>query len=206
MYPSIEERIYDMQQRMINGCVRLPVDHPLQPPMIEPLQSIPADAEVVGDQTGLESTNNELSVSPPKLTTQTSNPFVVQDLINHYSGELPDFEPNLEKASELASDEVISECPQQQESNLQVALNTRTDLVIHHAYQPSHLNATHSNISFGISLRNLANQKLSASENYSFFSEESTFGVQPLNVASPSNTIMIDSDYDEEESIICDQP
>jgi len=30
--------------------------------------------------------------------------------------------------------------------------------------------------------------------------------VQPLNVAAPSNTIMIDSDSNEEDSIICDQP
>jgi len=49
MYPFVEERIHDMQQRRINACVRLPADHPLQPPMIEPLQSIPVDAEVVGD-------------------------------------------------------------------------------------------------------------------------------------------------------------
>jgi len=87
-----------------------------------------------------------------------------------------------------------------------MAPNNCTDLVIHLAYKPSHLNATHSNISFGISLRNLANQKSSASENHSFFLEDSTFVVQPLNVAAPSNTIMIDSDSDEEDSIICDQP
>jgi len=47
MYHSIEERIHDMQQRRINACVRLPADHPLQPPMIEPLQFVPADAEGV---------------------------------------------------------------------------------------------------------------------------------------------------------------
>jgi len=82
--------------------------------------------------------------------------------------------------------------------------NTCTDLIIQPAYQPSHLNATHSNISFGISLRNLANQKSSAFENQSFFSKDSTFVVQPLNVAAPANTIMIDSDSDEEDSIICD--
>ena len=44
MYPSIEERIHDMQQRRINACVKLPADHPLQPPMIEPIQFVPADA------------------------------------------------------------------------------------------------------------------------------------------------------------------
>jgi len=91
MYPSVEEKLHDMQQRRINACARLPADHPLQPPMIEPLQSILADVEVVGDQTGPESANHEVSVSPPKPTTQTSDPSVIQDLINHYSGELPGF-------------------------------------------------------------------------------------------------------------------
>jgi len=206
MYPSVEERIHDMQQRRINACVRLLVDHPLQPPMIELLQSNSTDAEVVGDQTGPESAYHEVAISPTKPTTQTSDPSVIQDLINHYSGELPGFEPNLEKAYELASDEVISESPQQQEPDIQMISNTYTDLVIHPAYQPFHLNATQSNISFGISLRNLSNQKLSAYENHSFFSQDSTFVVQPLNVAAPSNIIMIDSDSDEKDSIICDHP
>jgi len=52
MYPSVEERIHDMQQRRINACVRLPSDHPLQPPMIEPIQFVSADAEGVDDHTG----------------------------------------------------------------------------------------------------------------------------------------------------------
>jgi len=108
MYPSVVERIGEMQQRRINVCSRLPANHPLQPPMIEPLQSIPVDAEVVDEPTWPESANHEVSLSPSKPTTQTSDPFVIQDLINHYSGELPSFEPNLERASEIASDEVTS--------------------------------------------------------------------------------------------------
>jgi len=69
MYTSVEERIHDMQQRRINDCVRLPVDPHLQPPMIEPLKSIPTDVEVVGDQTGHESAIHEVLVSIPKPTT-----------------------------------------------------------------------------------------------------------------------------------------
>jgi len=111
MYPFVEERIHDMQQRRINACLRLPANHPLQPPMIEPLQSIPADVEVVGYQTGPESANHEVLVSLSKPTTQTSEPSVLDNLINHYSGELPGYETNLEKAFDLASDEVISEAP-----------------------------------------------------------------------------------------------
>ena len=60
MYPSVKERIHDMQQRRINDCARLPADHPLQPPMIEPLQFVPADAEVVNDQTLPEFANHEV--------------------------------------------------------------------------------------------------------------------------------------------------
>jgi len=95
MYPSIEERIHDMQQRRINACVRLPDDHPLQPPMIEPLQFVPADEEVVDDQTGPESANHEVSLSPSKPTTQKSEPSVLDHMVNHYSGELPGYESNL---------------------------------------------------------------------------------------------------------------
>jgi len=89
MYPSVEERIHAMQQRRINACGRLPADHLLQQPMIKPLQSIPADAEVVGDQTGPESANHEVSLSPSKPTTQTSDPSVIQNLINHKTQKKP---------------------------------------------------------------------------------------------------------------------
>jgi len=96
--------------------------------------------------------NHEVSVSLPTPTTQTSKPFVLDNLVNHYSGELPGFETNLEKASYLASDEVISESSQQQAPNLQMTSLTCTDIVIHREHLPYHLNATHSNISFGIVL------------------------------------------------------
>jgi len=41
-----------MQQRRINACERLAADHPLQPPMIEPLQFVSVDVEGVDDHTG----------------------------------------------------------------------------------------------------------------------------------------------------------
>jgi len=108
MYPFDEERIHDMQQRRINACVILPADHPLQPPMIEPLQFVPADAEGVDDQTGSESANNEVSLSPSKTTTQSSEPSVLDNLVNHYSCELPGCETNQERAYDLASNEVMT--------------------------------------------------------------------------------------------------
>jgi len=41
-----------MQQRRIDACKNLSADHLLQPPMIEPIQSVLADAEGVDDHTG----------------------------------------------------------------------------------------------------------------------------------------------------------
>jgi hypothetical protein len=44
MYPSVNERIHDMAQMRFKVCERLPANHPFQPPMIEPLSFVPADA------------------------------------------------------------------------------------------------------------------------------------------------------------------
>jgi len=101
----------------LNVCARLPADHPFQPLVIESLQSIPADAEVISEPAVPESANHEESSSShPKPTTQTSESSILDELVNHYSIELPGFEPNLEKASEIAFEEVILEDPQQQQS------------------------------------------------------------------------------------------
>ena len=100
-------------------------------------------------------------------------------MANHYSGELTSFKPNSENASEIASEEVVSESPHQQEPNIEMATNTCTELIIHPEYQPYHLNATHSNISFGIALRKLATKKSSTSN-------LPVLVVQPISVAQPS--------------------
>jgi len=126
---------------------------------------------------------------------QSSDPSSLGELANHYKGELPRLEPNLEKASEMAYGEVVLEDPQQQEPNSQMPSNTYSDLIIHPDFQPYHFNATHSNISFGIALRNLANKKPSthlslASDNNPSLSEESTFAVQSLSVALRSEATL----------------
>jgi len=74
--------------------------------------------------------------------------------------------------------------------------NTCSDLIIHPAYKQFHLNATHSNISFGIALRNLANKKSSSVKSSTFethpsFLEDSTLVVQLLNVALPSEATLL---------------
>jgi len=62
-----------MQQMRIDACKNLPGNHPLQPPVIEPIQSIPAVAEGEGDCVGTNLANTIVSSSTPNSpTTQTS--------------------------------------------------------------------------------------------------------------------------------------
>ena len=96
MYPSVLERIGEMSQMRVDVCARLPADHRLQPPMIELIQSLPADAEGVDEPAGFESTNISES-SNHKSTTQTTEPSMLDDLVNQYSGELPSYEPTTTK-------------------------------------------------------------------------------------------------------------
>jgi len=132
MYPSVEERLHDMQQRMINACKNLPVNHPLQPSMIEPIQSVPVDGDGVVDYTRTDSANIDVSSSHPNSLTQTiqtSEPSIIPDLMNHYSGELPDYVSNQEKAFDIASDEVMTESPHQQTPNQEMASSTDSILI-----------------------------------------------------------------------------
>jgi len=136
MYPSVEKRLIDLQQRRIDACIYLPTDHPQQPPVIEAIQSIPADAEGADDHIGTESANINVSsahLTSPTQTTptkETSEPSIIQNLVHHYSGELPEYETNLEKVSNTASDEAMTESPQQHEPNQEMASITNLDSVL----------------------------------------------------------------------------
>ena len=151
LYPSVLNRIGEMSQMRVDICNKLPADYPLQPPVVEPLNVAPADAEGSDEPAGSVSANTatssqsdqptlvkplnfaqtqtetktcEPSVSQPKLPTKLSEPNVLYQLISHYSGELPEVESELQKASEVASDEVASESPQQQTPEPQTASTT----------------------------------------------------------------------------------
>jgi len=115
MYPFVLNRIADLNQIRVDICNKLPANHPMQPPMIEPLQTIPTDAEFVNAQAVLEPNIPETSSSQPQPSIQTCM-------------------SNLEIASELAFDEVTLESPQQQEPNSEMATNTCTELIIHPEY------------------------------------------------------------------------
>jgi len=46
VYPTVLQRIGDMSQRRVDFCNKLLADHPFQPPIIEPLNIIPADTHI----------------------------------------------------------------------------------------------------------------------------------------------------------------
>jgi len=73
MYPFVQERITDMQQMRIDACKNLPANHPLQPPMIDLIQSIPAAPEGEGECVWTNLANTNVSSSTPNSpTTQTT--------------------------------------------------------------------------------------------------------------------------------------
>jgi hypothetical protein len=115
MVPSINERIGEISDMRNIVCERLPLNHPLQPQIIQPLNM------VVPDEVHVKS-----SSSQPPSTNQTQDTTVLDNLVSHYSGELPEVRLHSEKASEVASvavayEEVTSESPQQQTPNTQIA-------------------------------------------------------------------------------------
>ena len=118
---------------------------------MNPIQTIAPDSDI-------PTTSNQ-------ATTESSDPSILEELVNHNKGELPGFEPNLEKAFEMASDEVVLKDPQQYEPNSQMALNTCSKLIIHPDFKPIlnliNLMQLIPTYIFGIALRNLANKKSS---------------------------------------------
>jgi len=73
MYPSVEERLISMQQRRIDACKNLPADNPLQPPVIEPIQFIPATAEGESDNVGDISCKHNCIIIHTKLTNNSNH-------------------------------------------------------------------------------------------------------------------------------------
>jgi len=55
VYPAVLKSIGEMSQKRVNICNKLPADHPFQPPMVEPLNIAPADAEGSDEPAGLAS-------------------------------------------------------------------------------------------------------------------------------------------------------
>jgi len=123
VYPAILKRIGEMSQMRVDLCNKLPADHPLQPPIIEPLNIELADTHTCTSTYSNQPQTDTCkpSNSQPKSPTKTSEPNVLDQLVSHYSGELPEVAYELQKASEVASDEVASESLQHQSPEPQIA-------------------------------------------------------------------------------------
>ncbi|RHN40783.1 hypothetical protein MtrunA17_Chr8g0358601 [Medicago truncatula] len=89
VYPFILNKIGEMFEMRNKVCERLHADHPFQPPMIKPLSFVRADADVVNESEVPKHVNIIESSSHPSSTNQTSETSVLENLVNHCSGELP---------------------------------------------------------------------------------------------------------------------
>ena len=110
MIPSVDGWICNLSKMRNRVCEKLPLNHPLQPQIIPPLNMAPPKMNVA-----------TTSSSQPPSTNQTQDTSVLDNLVSHYSGELPKARPNLPKASEVTSMEVTLESPPHQEPNLHMA-------------------------------------------------------------------------------------
>ena len=115
VFQSIEARTIAMQHMRIDKCKNLPKNHPLRPPMIDPIQSISASAEGASDFSGTGLVVIDKSVSTPNSPTPTPNnnqtveQSVISNLESHCSGELPGYQPQM--TSDITSNEVVTESP-----------------------------------------------------------------------------------------------
>jgi len=135
MYPSVEERLISMQQRRINACKHLPADHPLQSPVIEPIEFIPAAAEGESDHVDTDLAETIVSSKPNSPTTQNieiPEPSIISNLESHYLGELLEYMSISQIASGIAYDEVMTECPSQHTPNSEMTTSTNNDSVPTH--------------------------------------------------------------------------
>ena len=62
-----------------------------------------------------ESDTNTSTSSQPQTSNKPNDDFVIDQLSDHFKGELPSFVANTEKAFEITSDRVVLESPQQHE-------------------------------------------------------------------------------------------
>jgi len=100
MEPPVEVRISELLELRSS---KLPLNHSLQPQTIQPLNMIAPDDHA--EQTS---------------TNQSDDNSVLNNLSSHLSGELPNVEINLQKASEVTTSEVASENQHQPEPEPQM--------------------------------------------------------------------------------------
>jgi len=104
LVPSVLERIDNLIQRHIDIGQRLPEGHWARPDFLNLIQSIAPDSDI-------PTTSTSTKPQPSNINDVS----VIDQLSDHYKGELPSFVVNSEKASEITYEEVVLENPQQQQ-------------------------------------------------------------------------------------------
>jgi len=93
----------------------------LQPSVIKPIQFIHAAAEAGSDHVGTYLASETIVSSKPNSPTiqniEIPEPSILSNLESHYSSELPEYVSNSQIASDIASDEVMTESPRHQTPN-----------------------------------------------------------------------------------------
>jgi len=123
VYTTALKSIREMSQMRVDICNKLPADHPFQPPVVEPLNIALADAEgsdeparsASATTTTSSQSNQPTLVKPlnfaqtqietyepfnsqPKSPIKQFEPNVLDQLVSHYYGELPEVKSELQKA------------------------------------------------------------------------------------------------------------
>jgi hypothetical protein len=111
MIPSVNERIGNMSEMRNQVCERLPLNHPFPPQIIQPLNMVPPEVNV----------EISSSSSQPSSTKPTQETSMLDNLVSHYSGELPEVRP--------ITMEVTLESPLHQAPNQQMTTTTSYELV-----------------------------------------------------------------------------
>jgi len=87
-YPSVLDRISVLSQMRVDLCEKLPVDHPLQPPVVEPLNVAPADAEGSDEPAGPVNTFTSSHSNHPTLVDPQTFPKLKLKHLNHNKNHL----------------------------------------------------------------------------------------------------------------------
>jgi len=116
--------------------------------------------------------SNIPTTSNQQQTSITDDDSLIDQLLDHYKGELPNFVDNSEKASEIASEKVILESPHQQEPEQWPESPNSTHLESHSPKQPDF-------------------------DENTLASEDQTLVVSPIIVALPTYTSVTTNDTEQ---------
>ena len=109
VYPTILQSIWEMSQKRVDICNRLPADHPFQPPVVEPLNMIAVDTHTT---TSTESPiRNNPKPSQSSDLPHCESPLNLFSLERHLGGELMETPQKATKSAPEKTDLVNQQPP-----------------------------------------------------------------------------------------------